>query len=774
MATHLTRVANTPEEQYYDLAVTKVRLPNVFGKKAFERIKFFHSTKTQWYQLVRGMPKSSYPHDQTEAVTLEEDSLYQQFSLYRMQAIEGYEQILSFKPSLFIFGCPHETMRHIGRHLTDKSGRNEVLDIFLSELGRQFEKFFSDQTAVLFKSDSDMTALPTISSFDFGGFRALAERSHNANYVPSAIREEADDFRDIPIPIVSDADEIVKKYFQYRLRWFRNPQDWTYTFIESIREGVDPPLDVYKGFLLTALLHPHIRDARAIAIPEDVERPNAKVGFPGALLSGAHYLNLPLRYLLAACSSRPDELGWNDQDDVVSLLHHFRRIEDPATNKPGEKITSAYRKFAEAILTAMSNTDALRQRRIMVADLVATCTKGLSAQDMSLIIDDSSLSNTEKNELKHSLKTHMVDKVYWPTSSVVEFLRIAFIDAKRAPVMFRFLEKIVQSNVARQDISDSDRMDVLQRIAELTRLFWEFAFQRDVDRKIRDISRDYVCSGLWNGRCLYFSNFVPVEPDQFTQTIFVDVGMTPFERGRTLQRLCDISTYRSVPIRDLDRVYAAISGLNECNRDLNKIQASIDAYLAEAGTKVSALVPSIEKSRLRKKIASRLDLQLRKVVDVSDTVNRMNSFLTYGIPGKWFSSKAYIEQIRERCNDIQEIRIPRYASLGDYVERRMAHAMRFVERMYMLHQSVTTSISGLMDRVRTQLYVLQTQAINKNLDEQVILTKSAEIFLYLAGTYYLSQLMLTIVDTPFVIIFSLAIVVGLVYCTKRYLVDDKE
>jgi uncharacterized membrane-anchored protein len=749
-ATHITRLANTPEDRYYDCVVSEARADDVFGLPHFKsEIPLFQMRNDAWTALVKDKllarlidvdevvkkwkSDTKILSKQYEIQQYSNDqSLIAAFDLYKNQAETGYEITLRYKPSLFVFGAHHEVLRHVGRYMTDINGRNHILSIFLENLSIGFKNFSTKSLEQLFVRDPVKAHTHQLSSSDFGGLRAKFD-PFNAKY-----RSSVDDFRDVPIENLAKKGSVLRG-LEYRLRWARNPQDWTYTYIESIRNAKAlAHLDIYSEFLLTALLHPYIGDATAIPLPRDAEVTLSNNGYPGTLLAGANYLFLPLRYLLAACASDPTSLGWLRPEDMVGRVLEYRHITD--TNRCGT--------LAREIFKHMSNSASRLKRKRLIQELVSESLVALDPKEIVSIIKESKLS-TDFNPILVQAQQSPKDSHQW-NDFVDKILDSDDINTPRTiHLVFRCLETIVLRNLGRSTISDAERHFVLNRIAHLTKTFWELSFHREVDSEVVDVQGDYVCSALMDGRCIYFSNFLPVKPDDFTQTIFVDLGMNSFERGRTLQKLCDISTYRSVSIRDLPRVKASISGLNECNRALNLIQAKIDSPL-------TVMPPSQLSDRLRQHLAD--------IVNVSDQLNRMNSLLTYGMVGKWFSSKAYIDQIHERCKDINEIRLSHYASLGDYVVRRLDHSIRYVERMNALQQAVSDKITHLMERVRTQLDTLQTQniletlgaakntitsiekttfdidaltkAMRRSLQKQIGLARTAEVLVYVAGTYY--------------------------------------
>jgi uncharacterized membrane-anchored protein len=278
------------------------------------------------------------------------------------------------------------------------------------------------------------------------------------------------------------------------------------------------------------------------------------------------------------------------------------------------------------------------------------------------------------------------------------------------------------------------------------------------------------------GRCIYFSNFMPFGMEKFTRTIFVDVDLSDYQRARMLQRLSDILTYRSIPLRDLDRVKSAIEALNDLNRRLSDIQMRVfdGNGSAQSTTTASVRSPSVQVEELRK--------EMEAILDVSVQTGRLNAFFTYGIAGKWSSSNAYFEQILERCEDVREERIPGYPELTEFVQRRLRHSIRYIERMHIHYVTVGQRTSELLDRVRTELNSLQTRNMLLNMEEQVHLTQVAEILILLGGSYYTFNLLkpfndgvrddLKFAEWLLVVFAMLAVIIGKFFYRRYRLLRD--
>jgi hypothetical protein len=308
------------------------------------------------------------------------------------------------------------------------------------------------------------------------------------------------------------------------------------------------------------------------------------------------------------------------------------------------------------------------------------------------------------------------------------------------------LGDIVRAAIAAPAVTDAEKSEILRLNADLTRVFWHATFRHTIDRSALQVGDDFVGSAMADGRCIYFSNFMPFGDERFTRTIFVDIDLGHYQRARVLQRLSDILTYRSVPLHDLNQVTTAIDALIDMNRLLNNVQVK----LTTLGNTQTSTPNQSDQERLNTSRSQANDLQeqLRELLHVSVMAGRLNDYFTYGIAGKAASAQAYYDQIVERTQDIREERILGYALLSDFLTRRLKHSIRFIERMDMHHRTVNQRTGELLDRVRTELDALRALQLVDGLkqqiglvDQQVRLTRVAEILVVFGGAYYTLQLL---------------------------------
>lgn len=369
----------------------------------------------------------------------------------------------------------------------------------------------------------------------------------------------------------------------------------------------------------------------------------------------------------------------------------------------------------------------------MVLKLMSCCLDEMSVVELENILNEHVGSRPIKTRIIDAIRTDRVPSDYQQMTlaeyKATKILEITRLDgaALREPTVYLFLGRLIRAALRRARARTEDNgfryKAILSTIADITKFFWEMALSWTTNPVMNDAQDDYVSSTMEDGQCIYFSNFVPTGSEMFTRTVFVDLGLSPHERGRILQRLCDILTYRAMAIRDIDRAQLAINCLYELNRELNSVQSA----LATQDKFMIALTPSADGPSENQ--AGFLSCQLAKIQDIAARAGYINSFFTYGIVGRYSSSAAYLQQILERCVDVQEMAIPGYPSLRGFVERRLAHSIRNYERMNMHYVTVERRITELMGMIRTQLDTLQAQEVTKNLEQQtkagIVLTQAS-------------------------------------------------
>ena len=243
----------------------------------------------------------------------------------------------------------------------------------------------------------------------------------------------------------------------------------------------------------------------------------------------------------------------------------------------------------------------------------------------------------------------------------------------------------------RQFDEDSREYSLISRvIGKLCTDFWSNISVRPEGELPQKNALDFICCFVVDRRGVYLSNFQSSGADKFTRTIFVDLALTGYQRGRLAERLCDISTHRGLCVRDLDRVRCIWQGMDEITGELNSLEDQI--FHPENAV------------RECKELTLKLTL-------LQQQFDQMNLFLVYGIRGRYLSSRASLEVIEQRIHDTRQERISGFPMLGEFLERRVADAIKDITYMSERYDYLRERIQDAYNRVRTQLNSIQTQSI---------------------------------------------------------------
>jgi len=617
------------------------------------------------------------------------------------QIAKAYDQILLQEAPLFVFGAFERIVDLVSRLVVDEYGLGPTMMVAIQDWSNKFRGFARSADELPMPSDSFSPV------DDLGSTRRWLETTHRDGTDEWPYMEKSfPDFRHFKLQ-AKPGDNVegaaaALENFDYYLRWSRSPQSWNYTFIESLNGRGESERNYFSSIaalLCACSIEPSVLRSRAFAdLPAERE-------FPGFLLAGAHYFLIPIDMLLALSIVPAEQLGLNPPSNITPILYRLRRSVNGS-----DDLARAHRFFK-----AMS--DGLAERQSAVALLLDACLN-VHGRDgtRSIFVRhwDTGHQTPAELGLKDAIGALLEDLHSKPAGNRDDGLRqlIRFISGGDVPLqtrgVYRFFGNLIKHAVTNPGIHTASKTVVLRHVAAVTQMFWDFAIapnlsselsraaqaggHTDSNRRPVTFANDFVCSSMIEGRCLYFSNFIPENEDLFTRTLFIDLGMEGLQSARVLQRLSDILTYRSMPIRQLERVNAAIEALLELNMMLNRFQ----------GGEASHELP-------------KLRLQLEEALGVSRAVGRLNGFITYGVAGQWHSAEAYLKQILERCEDLREERIEGYAKLTDFVKRRLTHSVRFVERMYGHQSTVARRVTEILDRIRTELDAVQTEQISSAL-----------------------------------------------------------
>lgn len=271
---------------------------------------------------------------------------------------------------------------------------------------------------------------------------------------------------------------------------------------------------------------------------------------------------------------------------------------------------------------------------------------------------------------------------------------------------------------------------------------------------------DFIASSVVGGRGIYLSNFRPYfqsdaneSSDEsgistgFTRTFFLDLGLTPFQRGRLIRRLTDIATYRLACVKDYGRIKALGHGLDEVHDRLGLLQRSSKSTLENRTATQDNKKTKITNSQLKERVGS-LTQEVSSVQELLSELSEFNSLITGGITDRRGSTTGYLTRIRDRLRDIREERIYGFATLNEFVDRGIGRAVAEIDRTAQRYETLRSRGQQLLSQYSTEINMVSTRLSANNMTAIAGLLRRADLLVYAGGTYYISLLFIKLLDGP--------------------------
>ncbi|MEQ1800662.1 MAG: DUF3422 domain-containing protein [Gammaproteobacteria bacterium] len=208
-----------------------------------------------------------------------------------------------------------------------------------------------------------------------------------------------------------------------------------------------------------------------------------------------------------------------------------------------------------------------------------------------------------------------------------------------------------------------------------------------------------------------------IQPDGFSRLLVQDLGMTPNQAGRNLQRLLEIETYRMMALLALPVARDLTPQLTRYEREL----AEITANLAE-GAVADEPVLLDRLTRLEAEIENR----------EAENHYRFNA------------AAAYYDLVQTRIVELREGRIEGLQTFREFTERRLAPAMNTCRAVAARQESLSQRVSRATQLLSTRVDLTrerQNQAVLASLDnrarQQLRLQATVEALSIAAVSYYI-------------------------------------
>ncbi|WP_340115798.1 DUF3422 domain-containing protein [Pelagibius sp. 7325] len=212
-----------------------------------------------------------------------------------------------------------------------------------------------------------------------------------------------------------------------------------------------------------------------------------------------------------------------------------------------------------------------------------------------------------------------------------------------------------------------------------------------------------------------------VNKDGFARILLRDSSLRPRQAGRLVQRLLEVETYRMMALLAFPAAKRHSAGL---------------ASVGERLTAITGRLTEIEDMDAERKL-------LGDLMTLSSEIEDVAAATTY----RFSAARAYYALVLRRVEELREQRVEGLQTLSEFVDRRLAPAMRtceaVAERLETLSRRVTRASQLLRARVDVQLEAQNRdllESMNRRARLQLRLQQTVEGLSVAAITYYLASL----------------------------------
>lgn len=207
-----------------------------------------------------------------------------------------------------------------------------------------------------------------------------------------------------------------------------------------------------------------------------------------------------------------------------------------------------------------------------------------------------------------------------------------------------------------------------------------------------------------------------VRDDGFTHFLVLNRAMGPGQAGRMVQRLLDIETYRMLALVAFPVARGAAPDL-----------AAMEAELGQIVERIAAAGPEAE-ARL-----------LDDLTRLAARIEQLNNATRY----RFDAAQAYDAIVRQRLEELRELRIPGLSTIGEFMQRRMAPAMATCRSAARRIGDLAVRVSRASDLLRTRVDIVREQqnhallaSMNRRAHLQLRLQQTVEGLSIVVITYY--------------------------------------
>jgi len=212
-----------------------------------------------------------------------------------------------------------------------------------------------------------------------------------------------------------------------------------------------------------------------------------------------------------------------------------------------------------------------------------------------------------------------------------------------------------------------------------------------------------------------------IHSDGFSRFVICDVGMRQQQAGRLIQRVLEIETYRMMALLGLPAAQQATPELNSVESEL----AALAGALVDADGRVDD--GTIEQ------------MLLDQITHLAARIEKLSLDTSY----RFAASKAYFGLVNARIEELRELRIEGTPTVEEFMERRLAPAMKTCEAVAARQEALARRIANSNDLLRTRVGIVQEahnrrilQSMNQRALQQLRLQQAVEGLSVAAISYY--------------------------------------
>ena len=222
-------------------------------------------------------------------------------------------------------------------------------------------------------------------------------------------------------------------------------------------------------------------------------------------------------------------------------------------------------------------------------------------------------------------------------------------------------------------------------------------------------------SSVKNGQAMILTDFRQ-NGDGLTQILIIDRGLTQAGTGALVQRLLDIETYRTLAMLGLPMAQTL-------SPEIRRIEDGLTAIT----------------QRMKQEARETVDQILSEITRLAADLEANAALSLY----RFGASRAYYGIVEERIKTLAETSIPGYETLGSFLERRLAPAMRTCQSIEERQANLSRKLTRATGLVRSWIDVeLERQngdllsTMNRRAEMQLRLQQTVEGLSVAAIAYY--------------------------------------